>query len=142
MEKNQRVDTFYGFNQPWSRNDYFSWDNVHAPKARIEFTPYEDVKVDAGYNAYWLENGSAAWTRTGLQDKTGNSGNFLGHEVDIRVRHKLNSYVDLSTSYARFEPGSFTRAQDNSTGTGPYTSQASNFFYFEVSLNAFGDGKS
>jgi len=139
---NQRVDTFYGFNQPWSRNDYFSWDNVHAPKARIEFTPYKDLKVDAGYNAYWLENETAAWNRTGLQDRTGKSGNFLGHELDLRVRYKVNPYVDLSTSYARFEPGSFTRAQDKSyNGIGPYTSQASNFFYFEVSLNAFGDGQ-
>ncbi|MFI3190819.1 hypothetical protein BCS42_07610 [Crenothrix sp. D3] len=140
--KNQRVDAFYGFNQPWSRNDYFSWDNVHAPKARIEFTPYQDLRVDAGYNAYWLENETAAWNRTGLQDRTGKSGNFLGHELDLRVRYKVNPYIDLTTSYARFEPGSFTRAQDKSnTATGPYTSQASNFFYFEVSLNAFGDGK-
>ena len=62
--------------------------------------------------------------------------------MDLRVRYKVNPYVDLTTSYARFEPGSFTRAQDKSyTATGPYTSQASNFFYFEVSLNAFGDGK-
>ncbi|MDD1610145.1 MAG: alginate export family protein [Methylococcaceae bacterium] len=140
--KNQRFDAFYGFNQPWSRNDYFSWDNIHTPKARLEFKPHEDVRVDMGYNAYWLENEKAAWNRAGLQDRTGKSGNFLGHELDIRVRHKLNAYVDWSASYARFEPGSFTRAQDKSyNGVGPYTSQASNFFYFEVSLNAFGDGK-
>lgn len=139
--KNQRFDAFYGFNQPWSRNDYFSWDNIHAPKARLEFTPYQNLRVDAGYNAYWLENEKSAWNRAGLQDRTGKSGNFLGHEADIRVRYKVNSYVDLTTSYARFEPGSFTRAQDKSNGVGPYTSQAGNFFYLEVSLNAFGDGK-
>jgi Alginate export len=33
---NQRFDSFYGFNQPWSRNDYFSWDNIITPKARID----------------------------------------------------------------------------------------------------------
>jgi hypothetical protein len=139
---NQRFDSFYGFNQPWSRNDYFSWDNIHAPKVRLEFTPYQDVQIDTGYNAYWLANAAGAWNRAGLQDATGKSGSFLGHEFDIRLRHKFNRYVDLSASYAHFEPGSFTTDQDKSySGIGPYTSQPSNFFYFEVSLNAFGDGK-
>ena len=79
---------------------------------------------------------------TNLQDRTGKSGNFLGYEWDLRLRHKLNPYVDWSMSYAYFSPGGFTRAQNNNqTDTGPYTSEATNFFYFEVSLNAFGDGK-
>ncbi len=139
---NQRFDAFYGFNQPWSRNDYFSWDNIHAPKARLEFTPYKDVRIDTGYNAYWLESETDAFNRANLRDRTGKSGNFLGHEFDIRMRHKINPYVDWSLSYARFEPGDFTRSFDKGdTANGPFTSEASNFFYFEVSLNAFGDGK-
>lgn len=136
---NEKFDAFYGFNQPWSRDDYFSWDNVHAPKARLEFTPHKDVRIDAGYGAFWLESETEAWNRANLRDTTGRSGSFLGHELDFRMRHKLNPYVDWSLSYARFEPGSFTRAQ--ATPTGPFTTEASNFFYFEVSLNAFGDGK-
>ena len=137
---NQRFDAFYGFNQPWSRNDYFSWDDIHAPKLRLEMTPYQDVQVDAGFNMYWLANPAAAWTRAGLQDPTGKSGSFLGHEYDIRLRHKLNKYVDWTASYARFSPGGFTVDQAKAN-VGPYTNQPSNFFYFEVSLNAFGDGK-
>lgn len=144
---NQRFDAFYGFNQPWSRNDYFSWDNIHAPKARLEFTPYKDVRVDFGYNAYWLDSevGSSpngGWSRARLADPTGRSGSFVGHEFDIRMRHKLNSYVDWSLSYARFTPGDFTELQDRSTTVnGPFTTEPSNFFYFEVNVNAFGDGK-
>ncbi len=137
---NQRFDSFFGFNQPWSRNDYFSWDNIHAPKARLEFTPYPEVRVDTGYNAYWLASPSDSWNRAGLRDKNGNSGSFLGHEFDIRMRHHLNPYVDWSLSYARFEPGDFTRSFNNPVN-GPFTDRASNFFYFEVALNAFGDGK-
>jgi hypothetical protein len=142
---NEKFDSFYGFNQPWSRNDYFSWDNIHTPKARIELTPYKDLKIDAGYNAYWLASDTESWNRANLRDVTGNSGSFLGHEFDIRLRHKINPYIDWSLSYARFEPGDFTRSQAkpalaNGTG-GPYTTEPSNFFYFELSLNAFGDGK-
>lgn len=139
---NQRLDTFYGFNQPWSRNDYFSWDNIHAPKARLEFTPYKEVRIDMGYNAYWLESETGGWNRANLRDRSGQSGSFLEHEFDIRLRHKLNPYVDWSMSYARFTPGAYTKSFDKgNTANGPFTREPSNFFYFEVSLNAFGDGK-
>jgi len=139
---NERFDAFYGFNQPWSRNDYFSWDNIHAPKARLEFAPYDGVRIDTGYNAYFLASETEAWNRANLRDVTGKSGSFLGHEFDIRLRHKLNAYVDWSLSYARFTPGDFTLSQDeSSSANGPFTTEPSNFFYFEVSLNAFGDGK-
>lgn len=137
---NERFDAFYGFNQPWSRNDYFSWDNIHAPKARLEFTPYKDVRIDTGYNAYWLESETEAWNRANLRDVSGQSGSFLGHEFDIRLRHKLNPYVDWSLSYARFTPGDFTKSLAQPV-TGPFTTEPGNFFYFELSLNAFGDGK-
>jgi hypothetical protein len=134
---NQRFDALYGFNQPWSRNDYYSWDNLHAPKARLEFTPYKDVRIDTGYNAYWLESDAGGWRRAGLGDGQGKT--FMGHEFDIRLRHKLNPYVDWSVSYARFTPGDYTTSLAKEGG--PYTTEPSNFFYFEVSLNAFGDGK-
>lgn len=141
---NQRFDAFYGFNQPWSRNDYFSWDNIHAPKARLEFSPYKGVQIDTGYNAYWMASDGGGWNRAGLTGVNGKT--FLGHEFDIRLRHKLNAYVDWSLSYARFTPGDYTTSQNgvkqSATATGtPFTNEPSNFFYFEVSLNAFGDGK-
>lgn len=137
---NERFDTFYGFNQPWSRNDYFSWDNLHAPKVRLEFTPYKDIRIDTGYNAYWLASETESWNRANLRDLNGQSGNFLGHEFDIRVRHNLNPYVDWSVSYARFNPGGFTESV-SATTAGAQGTEASNFFYFEIGLNAFGDGK-
>ena len=139
---NNRFDSFYGFNQPWSRNDYFSWDNIITPKGRIEFNPHQDVRIDAAYNAFWLQSDTDAWNRAGLRDNTGKSGDFLGHEFDIRLRHHLNPYVDWSVSYARFEPGHFVRSlNETNVNGGPFTDRASNFFYLEVSLNAFGDGK-
>jgi hypothetical protein len=48
-------------------------------------------------------------------------------------------YVKWELSYARFTPGDFTQAQAQPNG--PFTTEPSNFFYFEMSLNAFGDGK-
>ncbi len=127
--KNQHFNPLFGFNQPWSRNDYFSWDNLHSPKFRVEFTPYKDVKVDMGYNAYWLASDRDAWVRAKLQDKSGRSGDFLGNEFDIRVRYKLTSRIETDMSYAYFTPGDFPRNLDKPLN--------SNFFYFQVTFNAF-----
>lgn len=134
---NGRFDPFYGFNQPWSRQDYYSWDNLITPKLRLEFTPYKDVRIDTGYGAFWLASNADGWTKANLRDVTGKSGTFMGHEFDIRLRHKLNSHVDWSMSYGRFTPGSFTTTVSQAVGA--YATEPSNFFYFEVSLNAFGD---
>ena len=138
-------NSLYGFNQPWSQNDTFTWTNVSTPKARIEITPYKDLRIDVGYGAFWLASGTDKWSKAGLSDPTGKSGDFVGQEVDVRLRHQLNPYIDWSVAYSRFEPGSYAKdlaraALANGTG-GPYTDQPTNFFYFEVTLNAFGDGK-
>lgn len=128
-KRNQNFNPLFGFNQPWSRNDYFSWDNLHAPKLRFEFSPLKDLKVDTGYNAYWLASDSAAWKRAQLQDKTGESGSFLGHEWDIRFRYKINPRIESDVSYSYFTPGDMPRALGKN--------QNSNFFYLQLTFSAF-----
>lgn len=127
--KNQRFNSLFGFNQPWSRNDYFTWDNLHSPKLRLEMTPYKDLRVDTGYNAYWLASDTDSWQRANLQDETGRSGSFLGHEFDIRVRYKLTSRIATDFSYAYFTPGDFPRNLGKP--------KSSNFLYLQVTFNAF-----
>jgi len=156
---NQTVDTFYGFNQPFSRNDYIAWNNVKAPKVRIEFEPFKDTRIDTAFGAYWLASAAAAWDRANLYAPLGNRGTFMGTEYDIRIRHKLNQFISLTASYARFWPGSFTSsfapptalqwppvawpgqsAPGQTATTNGLTARPTDFFYLEVSANGFGDG--
>jgi hypothetical protein len=127
--KNQRFERFYGFARPWSANDYFIWENLHAPKLRIEFEPIKGLRIDAGYNWYWLASDTDRWANANLRDPTGKSGSFLGHEPDIRARFPLASRVDATLGYARFTPGAFTRTVGRSND--------SDFLYVELLFNAF-----
>lgn len=153
---NQNFDPFYGFNQPFSRNDYMGWLNLKAPRARLEFEPYKDLKVDTAFSAYWMASAAAAWDRANLIAPLGNRGTFLGTEADIRIRYKLNRFINLTASYARFWPGSFTSSFAPPVALQPFipqsfpgqtgttlglTGRPTDFFYLEVSANAFGDGK-
>jgi hypothetical protein len=97
---------------------------------RVEFTPLPSVRVDAGLSAYWLASGTDRWNTTGLRDASGASGTYLGHEFDVRVRFPVGGHVGMNLGYARFEPGSFTRATSG-------RSDPSDFVYVEVSIDAF-----
>ncbi len=125
-DSSERFDRLFGFGRPWSADDYFLWENLIAPKARIDFQPHEKVRVDAGYGVFWLASDTDSWANTGLRDVTGQSGSFLGHELDIRVRLALTKRTDVILGYAHFISGEFTQK----AGRGGDT----DFFYVETSI--------
>ncbi|NBO19505.1 MAG: alginate export family protein, partial [Proteobacteria bacterium] len=127
--KNERFERFFGFSRPWSNNDYFQFENVHAPKARIEITPSKDLRADAGVSAYWLASKTDRWNAVNLRDATGSRGSYLGDEIDGRIRYKLHPLVDSTVGYAWFNPGKFTRL----SGRG----QDTHFLYIELTFRAF-----
>jgi hypothetical protein len=128
-DKDERFERFFGFARPWSNNDYFQWENIIAPKLRLEFQPTAPLRIDTGYSVYWLASDTDRWNNAGLRDPTGQSGSFIGHEWDIRVRYEITSRVDANVGYAYFTPGEFTRKSGKSYD--------SDFFYIEISINAF-----
>jgi len=128
-DQNNNFNALYGFNQPWSRNDYFSWDNSIQPKFRVEAAPTPDFLIDAGFGAFWLASARAPWSRAELSNPNGTSGTWLGTEYDIRLRYRVFKRIYLEGSYSRFNPGSFP------TDLGK--SLPSNFFYMQVAVNPF-----
>lgn len=128
-DSNQRFERFYGFARPWSASDYVQWENLHAAKTRLEVTPLPSLRADAGYSAYWLASDQDRWNAVKLQDPTGRSGDFMGHEFDIRARWTVNTQLEGTLGYAHFEPGDFPSNLGRS--------DASDFVYVEIRLNAF-----
>jgi len=126
---NERFDRFYGFARPWSASDYVQFENVHAVKSRLEITPHETLRADAGYSAYWLASDQDRWNAVGLRDPTGQSGDFMGHEFDMRARWTPNSQVEVTAGYAHFASGNFPGNLGRS--------DSADFVYLEISLNAF-----
>lgn len=128
-QTSERFDRLFGFARPWSSDDYFLWENLIAPKTRLEFQPTDKVRVDMGYSVFWLASATDAWATAQRRDPTGQSGDFIGHELDIRLRTPLTARIDLTLGYAHFIPGAFTR----NTGW----SAPSNFLYVETSTRLF-----
>lgn len=144
---NNRFERLFGFARPWSADDYIVFENIKAPKIKLEFQPAKDLRIDGGYNWFWLasdtdrfnnllDGNTSAGPNPGFnRDVTGRSGDFIGHSFDIRARYKLAKHIDTTVGYSHFTSGEFTRnRQIAALGKSP---GSSDFFYVEVVLSAF-----
>jgi hypothetical protein len=142
-----RFERFFGAGRPWEQDNYIEFENIKAPKIRLEFQPAKDLRFDGGYSWYWLAsstdrfntllngNNSAVKNPGFNRDPTGSSGDFIGHNFDIRARYKLAKHIDTTIGYSHFTSGEFVRnRQIAALGKSP---GSSDFFYVEVVLSAF-----
>jgi hypothetical protein len=132
-----RFERFFGFARPWSSDDYVIFENIHAPKLKIEFQPIPGWRIDAGYSAFWLAsdqdrfNNLLAGTSFN-RDRDGTSGNFVGQGIDLRVRYNVTPQLLTSVGYTHFATGEFIRnRQQAATGM---SSTDSDFFYLELTF--------
>ena len=142
-QKDERFERFFGFARPWSADDYVVFENIIAPKIRLELEPSKNLRMDAGYSWFWLASDTDRFSNlntvpnsTGLnRDKSGLSGDYLGDSFDMRIRYKIDPRVETTLGYSHFALGEFVRNIDTKAGrTG---TEDTNFFYVEVSVNAF-----
>lgn len=102
-----RFERFYGFARPWSANDYIVFENISAPKLRVELAPTETLRVDFGYSWYDLASTTDRFNGTRTRDETGLSGNGVGSEFDIRARWQVTKKLEAIVGYAHFTAGDF-----------------------------------
>ena len=124
-----RFERLFGFARPFSQNDYFQFENLEAPKLRLELTPSKTLQFDAGFNLYAVESPTDRWNNASRRDPSGNSGSHIGHEFDARTRWRLTPQVQTELLYAYFKAGEFAR----NTGRGG----TSNLVFVQVMVSAF-----
>ncbi len=140
-----RFDRFYGFQRPWSAQNSIVFENVSAPKARLEFKPHKDLRVDLGYSWYWLASGTDRYFRPngGLstsRDYTENFGKHIGNEADIRARYTPTKSSEIVVGYSFFKAGAYTEGNIwtlNPGNNGTPGKGDSNFAYLEISQKFF-----
>lgn len=101
-----RFDTLFGARR-WEFGvtgiyGVFARSNIVSPGIgiRMKPTPAFDVRVD--YRPGWLASDRDFLTTAVLRDRDGNSGSFIGHQLEARVRWVAPSSklsVDFSTAY-------------------------------------------
>lgn len=75
--------------------------NLNAPGFRIEVKPDDRWDARLYYHAAYLASDTDRWVIANLRDPAGQSGDFIGHTVDSRVRYWLvpgNVRLELGAS--------------------------------------------
>ncbi|MEC9251023.1 MAG: alginate export family protein [Pseudomonadota bacterium] len=113
-----RYDPLYGL-----RRRDFGQTGIHGPLRRenivapgLRLTLRRDALLDLRvlYKAGWLASETDVWTDGRLRDVSGQSGRFVGHHLDTRLRYWLvQDRLQLEVGGAVFERGAFA---DNAPG--------------------------
>lgn len=85
--------------------------NISAPGLRLEVTPGARTDGWLKYSAVWLASSTDSWIVARLRDPTGQSGDFVGHAIDGRMRHWLvPDKLRLEAGASLLEFGEFARS--------------------------------
>lgn len=133
--KNQRFERLYGFSRPWSNNDHIQMENIEALKLRIETMPRPDLRVDYTASKYRLASATDRWASTNLRDTSGDSGQDIGNEFDVRVRYAVSPRVQAHVGYVYFWAGDF--AKNTAQQIEPERSADNQFLYAEILVSLF-----
>ncbi len=87
--------------------------NLEYGGLRLVTQPLDNVKVNLKHHVWYLAegadfmNGSNMPTTKNLQDKTGNSGRYLGQDVEFSASWDLRTNLTLSASYEHWFKGDY-----------------------------------
>jgi hypothetical protein len=132
--ENQRFDVLFGARRfefgPTGIYGMIARSNLRSPDYHLNLRPHARVECLLAHRMVWLESSRDAWVSANVRDPRGNSGSFVGHQLESRLRWDLlPGNVRLDTGVAWFLPGEFLNHAPNATRQGDTV-----YTYFEVSL--------
>ncbi|WMJ08197.1 alginate export family protein [Nitrosomonas sp. sh817] len=152
-----RFDRFFGFARPWSADHYVVYENLKAPKIRMDLQPTQKLGFELTYGWYFLAskrdrmfdildgNISQTVRDPGFnRDRTGQSGDYAGHALEGRIRYQVSPRINTVLGYTHFTAEDFVKnriAASPSCATGhahpcvDHRSGDTDFLYFEVLIS-------
>ena len=134
--KNNRFETLYGARRfefgPTSIWGAFARANINSPGIRLKFKPHKSITGFLAHRAYWLSENKDSWVGAGIRDKTGNSGSYIGQQMEIRLRWQaIPKTLQFESGWAHLFKGSFAKNAPNA----PSNKNDADYFYFQTSIH-------
>ncbi|HKQ49849.1 MAG TPA: alginate export family protein [Phycisphaerae bacterium] len=125
---NETFNRLFGSsNRMYGILDYFIWSNMIQPSIGISAHPTPKTHLNAIYRAVWLASENDSWSRADRVDPTGQSGDFVGQEIDLFVEQRITDHCVFEIGYGHFMPGNFVR----NTGDSPDSDR----FYVQTTIS-------
>lgn len=124
--ENNRFDTLYGARRfdygPTGIYGPIARSNISSPGMRLETKPSSKLTSMVGYRAVWLASDRDQYTSARLQDRTGASGSFVGHQIEAQVQYNLRpGNLVLEFGGAHLIHGEFLEDAPNAPAEGDTT---------------------
>jgi len=134
-KRSERFDTLFGARRfdygPTGLWGAFSRTNIISPGTRVTAKPLPEVQTTLGYRAFWLAQKRDSWAAAKVSDVTGQSGSFIGNELEFSVSwNVVPKNVALEVGGAFLVDGQFRSEAPNASGEGD-----SSFLYTQVTLS-------
>lgn len=133
--QNNRFDSLFSVRRgdfgPLGIYGPFARSNIVTPGVRVQLKPSSNTSMFLAHRAYWLASNRDAWVVAGVQDPVGNSGTYLGQQLEGRLRWDVlpgNLRWELGAAYY-FKSG-FAKNAPNANDEGD-----SNFVYSQLTFS-------
>lgn len=103
--------------------------NISSPGWRMILNPVTGWKIQVKHRFWYLATSRGALAGSGLQDTTGNSGNYLGHDLEIQVQWQLNRNLEFDAGYDHWFKGNYFDRLPASAGLPPGGNKDTDYFY-------------
>ena len=91
--------------------------------------PAQDWKFQLKQRFWYLATSRGAFAGSGLRDATGESGNYLGHDVEVRVQWKINNNLEFDVGYDHWFKGSYFNRLPTGAGLPSGGRKDTDYFY-------------
>jgi hypothetical protein len=142
--QNQTFDRLFGLRRfdmmPTGNFGPFFRSNISSPGWRVVVTPKNDLQVFLKQRFWYLAQGRDAFAGSSqpgiaaLRDVTGNSGNYLGHDIELAGIWLINSNLILDVGYVHWFKGSYFDRLPAAAGLPPGGDKDSDYFYVSLQV--------
>ncbi|MCX8012200.1 MAG: alginate export family protein, partial [Desulfobacterota bacterium] len=104
-------EAFGARDKMYGRMNLFNWQNIKDAQVNLEVNPQKWFYLKAEFHKFWLAERKDAWylNEKDYRDKTGNSGDEVGKELDIVARFNLPKDNQIQVGFGHFWPDEFAK---------------------------------
>lgn len=107
----------------------FFRSNISSPGWRVILIPIQDWTFQIKQRFWYLATSRGAFAGSGLRDATGESGNYLGHDVEIRIQWSVHKNLEFDAGYDHWFKGSYFDRLPASAGLPAGGHKDTDYFY-------------
>lgn len=108
--------------------------NLSSPGWRVMVNPAQGWTWQVKHRVWYLATSRGAFGRSGLRDPTGGSGNFLGHDVEVRAQWNIHDNLEFEAGYDHWFKGSFFDRLPMQAGLPPGGNTDTDYFYIQTKV--------